>query len=74
MVTGLGASFASQRGLRCCTKSQVEFGFCSFLSRFSCKYRRNRGGRCWDRTSDLCRVKAVRRFARAFWSLQNTCK
>jgi hypothetical protein len=34
MVAGVGASFAPQRGLRCCTKPQAVFGFCSFLSGF----------------------------------------
>ena len=34
MVASVGASFAPQRGLRCCTKPQAVFGFCSFLSGF----------------------------------------
>ena len=34
MVASVGASFAFQRGLRCCTKPQAVFGFCSFLSGF----------------------------------------
>jgi hypothetical protein len=34
----------------------------------------SRSGRCWDRTSDLCRVKAARWFAGRFWRMQNTCK
>src|SRR5215211_8978267 len=34
MVASVGASFAPQRGLRCCTKPQAMFGFCSFLSGF----------------------------------------
>src|SRR5919106_4170145 len=35
MVASVGASFAPQRGLRCCTKPQAVFGFCSFLSGFN---------------------------------------
>jgi hypothetical protein len=34
MVASVGASFAPQRGLRCCTKPQPVFSFCSFLSGF----------------------------------------
>jgi hypothetical protein len=34
MVASVGASFAPQRGLRCCAKPQAVFGFCSFLSGF----------------------------------------
>jgi hypothetical protein len=34
MVASVGASFAPQRGLRCCTKPQAVFGFYSFLSGF----------------------------------------
>ena len=34
MVAGVGASFAPQRGLRCCAKPQAVFGFCGFLSGF----------------------------------------
>jgi hypothetical protein len=37
MVASVEAWFAPQRGLRCCTKPQAVFGFCSFLSRFTCK-------------------------------------
>jgi hypothetical protein len=46
----------------------------AFAQRFTCKTALFESGRCWDRTSDLCRVKAVRLFARGFWSLQNSCK
>ena len=31
-------------------------------------------GRCWVRTSVLCRVNSVRWFARGSWSLQKACK
>jgi hypothetical protein len=34
MVASVGASFAPQRGLCCCTKPQAVFGFCSFLFAF----------------------------------------
>jgi hypothetical protein len=34
MVASVGASFAPQHGLRCCTKPQAVFGFCSLLSGF----------------------------------------
>jgi hypothetical protein len=41
---------------------------------FSCKTPSFWSGRCWVRTSDLCRVKSVRWFARGFSRLQNYCK
>jgi hypothetical protein len=34
MAACVGASFALQRVLRCCTKPQAVFGLCSFLSGF----------------------------------------
>jgi hypothetical protein len=46
MVASVGASFAPQRGLRCCTKPQAVFGFCSFLSGF---YLQIEGKRKWTR-------------------------
>jgi hypothetical protein len=46
MVASVGASFAPQRGLRCCTKPQAVFGFCSFLSGF---YLQIEGKRKWIR-------------------------
>ena len=41
---------------------------------FTCKRALFNSGRCWFRTSDLCRVKAARWFAGGFWRLQNPCK
>jgi hypothetical protein len=46
MVACVGASFALQRVLRCCTKPQAVFGFCSFLSGF---YLQIEGKREWTR-------------------------
>src|SRR5919106_5634360 len=46
MVASVGASFAPQRGLRCCTKPQAVFGFCSFLSGFHLQIE---GKRKWTR-------------------------
>jgi hypothetical protein len=46
MVASVGASFAPQRGLRCCTKPQAVFGLCSFLSGF---YLQIEGKRKWTR-------------------------
>ena len=46
MVASVGASFAPQRDLRCCTKPQAVFGFCSFLSGFHLQIE---GKRKWTR-------------------------
>jgi hypothetical protein len=46
MVASVGASFAPQRGLCCCTKPQEVFDFCSFLSDF---YLQIEGKRKWTR-------------------------
>ncbi len=46
MVASVGASFAPQRGLRCCTKPQAVFGFCGFLSGY---YLQIEGKREWTR-------------------------
>ena len=45
-MASVGASFAPQRGLRCCTKPQAVLGFCSFLSGF---YLQIEGKRKWTR-------------------------
>src|SRR5215207_6461492 len=42
MVACVGASFASQCVLRCCTKSQVVFSFCGFSLRFLPANRRKK--------------------------------
>jgi hypothetical protein len=46
MVASVGAPFAPQRGLRCCTKPQAVLGFCSFLAGF---YLQIEGKRKWTR-------------------------
>jgi len=46
MVASVGASFAPQRGLCCCTKPQAVFGFWGFLSGF---YLQIEGKRKWTR-------------------------
>src|ERR687890_2237733 len=46
MVACVGGSFALQRDLRCCTKPQAVFGFCSFLSGFHLQIE---GKRKWTR-------------------------
>ena len=46
MVASVGASFALQRVLRCCTKPQAVFGLCTFLSGF---YLQIEGKRKWTR-------------------------
>ena len=48
---------------RCCTVAaqrarRVTRAF-AFASRFTCKTQLFQSGRCWVRTSDLCRVKAA---------------
>jgi hypothetical protein len=58
----------------CCTQGRSTFTTSFRAYYLSCKTKDSWSGRCWVRTSDLCRVKAARWFAGGFWSLQNTCK
>ena len=56
----VGASFASQRGLRCCTKPQGVFGFCGFLSDFYLQVGGKRSGPDETRTRDFRHARAAR--------------
>src|SRR5215216_7934671 len=42
----------------CCTRVRLAFEVLANVLHFTCKSRDFGGGRCWDRTSVLCRVKA----------------
>ena len=59
MVASVGASFAPQRGLRCCTKAQAVFGFCSYLSGFYLQIAEKKSGPEGTRTPDLRHARAA---------------
>jgi hypothetical protein len=43
----------------CCTRVQREFSVPMYIRHITCKEALFLSGRCWVRTSDLCRVKAA---------------
>jgi hypothetical protein len=58
----------------CCTRVQREFSVPMYIRHITCKEALSLSGRCWVRTSDLCRVKSDPLSRGSSLTFRNTCK